>query len=223
MSDRFGINWEEVDSLSLEFIRLVKGGLVADLGCGSGNFALQLLSKGCSVVANDISENFLNELKSRANSNSGSKLRILKAQFPNTTKFNNESLDGVYSARMIQFLHPPEVKEGFEKIYSWLKSGGYLCIVAFTPFRKFLSGFEPIFQKRLTEKNSWPGEITDYHKYLDDEWKALLPNYVNLFDENILLRELKRVGFSVLDSKYLPSTDDEPINQRGLIAALARK
>jgi len=116
-----------------------KNGLALDLGCGTGNYTLELFKRGFEVIGVDISKEML---------------KIAKKKFPKSffiradaykLPFKKETFDLVLSITMFEFIKKPE--EVLKEIYKILKPGGELIIGTMNDrslwffFKKFKSLF----------------------------------------------------------------------------------
>lgn len=97
-----------------------KKGKALDLGCGTGNYTLELYKRGFEVVGVDISEEML---------------RIARKKLPNikfiradaySLPFEENTFDLVLSITMFEFIHFPE--RVLKEIYRVLKPGGEVVI-----------------------------------------------------------------------------------------------
>ena len=97
-----------------------RGGRALDLGCGTGNYTLELYKRGFSVVGADLSVEML---------------KIAKTKLPDvpfvranaySLPFKDESFDLILSVTMFEFLREPE--KAVREIYRVLKPGGEVVI-----------------------------------------------------------------------------------------------
>jgi len=97
-----------------------KSGKALDLGCGTGNYTLELYKRGFEVVGVDVSEEML---------------KIARKKLPNvkfiradaySLPFEDNTFDLVLSITMFEFIHKPEKALG--EIYRVLKPGGEAII-----------------------------------------------------------------------------------------------
>lgn len=100
------------------------GSRILDVGCGSGNYSLQLARLGYQVVGIDISEEMLKLAREKAQKE-GFDIRFEKQDVYALT-FDSESFDGIFSMAAFEFIH--EEKQAMDEMLRVLKPGGDLII-----------------------------------------------------------------------------------------------
>ncbi len=95
-----------------------KSGKALDLGCGTGNYTLELKKRGFDVIGLDASEEMLKIARLKG-------LNCIKGDAYNLP-FPDESFDLVLSVTMFEFIHEPE--KVIAEIYRVLKPGGEVLI-----------------------------------------------------------------------------------------------
>ncbi len=95
-----------------------KSGKALDLGCGTGNYTLELKRRGFDVIGLDASEGMLRIARSKG-------LNCIKGN-AYSLPFPDESFDLVLSVTMFEFIHEPE--KVLAEIYRVLKPGGEVLI-----------------------------------------------------------------------------------------------
>lgn len=105
-----------------KFIKLVGGGRVLDLGCGSGIQSKILHDAGFEVVGIDFAEKMIEEAKKRAPNAEFLVMDILDLDFP------PEHFDGIYARASL--LHLPKSKIGkvLEELNKILKKEGIMYV-----------------------------------------------------------------------------------------------
>jgi ubiquinone/menaquinone biosynthesis C-methylase UbiE len=104
------------------------GGVVADLGCGNGYFAIPLTERAHRVLALDVSQEMLHDLLNRANDTQREKLRPIQCELPDLP-LRPSSVDHIL---MVNVLHEIEDKEEMAKeILGALRKGGRVSVVDF--------------------------------------------------------------------------------------------
>ena len=128
------------------------GGLVVDLGAGTGGDALYFLQKGHRVVALDISQFALDVLVKKAKSQNLDKgLAVKQADFGlHKLPIKDASADSVYSRISLNYFESKHTTKIFSDIYRILKPG---CSAYLT----FKSPDDPVEMEYL-EKNATPYE-----------------------------------------------------------------
>ncbi|AJC72515.1 ubiquinone biosynthesis protein UbiE [Thermococcus guaymasensis DSM 11113] len=95
-----------------------KSGRALDLGCGTGNYTLELKKRGFDVIGLDASEEMLKIARMKG-------LNCIKGDAYNLP-FPDESFDLVLSVTMFEFIHEPE--KVIAEIHRVLKPGGEVLI-----------------------------------------------------------------------------------------------
>jgi len=95
-----------------------KSGKALDLGCGTGNYTLELKRRGFDVIGLDVSEEMLKIARSKG-------LDCVKGD-AYSLPFPDGSFDLVLSVTMFEFIHEPERVLG--EIHRVLKPGGEILI-----------------------------------------------------------------------------------------------
>ena len=95
-----------------------KSGKALDLGCGTGNYTLELERRGFDVIGLDASEGMLKIARSKG-------LNCIKGN-AYSLPFPDETFDLVLSVTMFEFIHEPE--RVLREIHRVLKPGGEVLI-----------------------------------------------------------------------------------------------
>ncbi len=95
-----------------------KSGKALDLGCGTGNYTLELERRGFDVIGLDASEGMLKIARSKG-------LNCIKGN-AYSLPFPDETFDLVLSVTMFEFIHGPE--RVLREIHRVLKPGGEVLI-----------------------------------------------------------------------------------------------
>jgi len=178
--------WEELQV----FIPYIKDNFnILDLGCGNGRLLKSLLEadKKFSYTGVD----FSNELIEQA-----------KKQFPNfnfqlsdirEADFKAKSFDMIFSIATFHHLeNKKERQEILDKIYKWLKPGGYLFMTNWDLQQK---KYWKTFFKHWWQKRAWNDCFVSWQKYSGDNKK--LWRYYYSFTEKELERLLTQAKFEL--------------------------
>jgi len=188
----------------LEFTKFTKKPIL-DIGAGYGNISLTALAQGNEVVANDIAgEHLLNIRKFAFNKGLPlDKLYLNVYSFPNDMDFPNNSFDAVMLHRVIHFMTPQQIIEGFAKINKWLTPGGKVFIVVMSPQHKqFASWFLPIYEQKWQQGEEWPGVNLSVKEALPDQ-AYNLPEVLHVMDDRPLRLALEKLGFYIEKSDFI--------------------
>jgi len=129
--DRMGVfpAYREMLEKAVEGLSPKKGGVYLDLGCGTGNLALLLLSKGVTVYGLDSSVSALKvayaKVKRQENAKSA---KLYLFRFEEKLPFKDQSLDGIAAVNLICYLKPSTVQNLIQESKRVLKQGGRLCL-----------------------------------------------------------------------------------------------
>jgi ubiquinone/menaquinone biosynthesis C-methylase UbiE len=107
----------------------VKPCKVLDIGCGSGNYANYLSTKGFSVTGIDISKRIISVAKRRYMSND-----MIKFKCKNVFKLSSQrqKYDFIYEVSLLHNIIPDKRKQYVRIIYSSLKDNGKLLVCCFS-------------------------------------------------------------------------------------------
>ncbi|MGB9792759.1 MAG: class I SAM-dependent methyltransferase [Thermacetogeniaceae bacterium] len=107
-----------------EFLQPAAGEEILDVGCGTGNFSLELARLGAKVTGIDISEEMLGVARRKAEAE-GLEIKFLKGDVM-CLPFADESFDKVVSVTALEFA--PDLKAALEECYRVLRPGGRLVV-----------------------------------------------------------------------------------------------
>jgi len=181
--------------------------VVLDLGCGNGGYTLELSNLSKLVYALDlkINEDFKNKIKHNTNiiPIEGHALKL---------PFDNNSIDFVFCASLIEHIDKCYQKSLLHEIYRVLKPGGYVYL-SFPPYYSPVGGhnFKPYHI--LGEKAT----LYIYNKLHHTNIQRLEEAYGDYGLTITTIKRIKRlskeVGFNILDinTRYLPNTAKIPV------------
>ena len=181
------------------------GGVVLDIGAGYGVASLPALSARTRVIANDISRAQLDAIRQAAPPRFEQQLTLLEGAFPHFDLEAN-SLDAVLASHVLHFLEPDAFRAGLKKLQNWLKPGGRVFVLCFTPYHRFMAKMIPDYERALASAEEWPGLTTDSDRYA--LVPGLLPKIVNLMDPTILAREFMLARFRIERVEFTPCPPD---------------
>ena len=160
----------EIAHVDLEELRISDDSWVLDLGCGTGQFSIPLLERGCRAVSVDLDVPRLGEVRD-ACAEKNLTARILLGDGANLP-FHSESFDAVVCREMIE--HTGEPGAVVEEIKRVLKPQGRLCVTV-------------------------PSAHTErYFQWVDSRWLAMA-GHVNVFTRATMCELLEAHGFHVLE------------------------
>lgn len=208
----------EITNKFIKHAEELKGTLL-DIGCAYGVATIPSLVQGANVYACDVDMRHLEILKKRTPKQYHAMLRLIHGRFPCQIDFTPDSFDAILISHVLSFLSPQEIEEGIRKIFDWLKIGGKIFIINYTPYHKSLRDFIPIYEKGKQDGDKWPGLIKNKDEYGDSVYlKNNLPDQLMLFDMDILKNLIQNYSFSINECYYLGSKTEfvpEPFRMDG--------
>ena len=134
---------EELFADLIEYAQLNSSKTVLEVGPGTGQATEPILKTGCSYMAIELGENFVEFMKNKFDSYHN--FKIVNTDFE-TYDFKIDRYDLVFSAAAFQWI--PE-KIGYPKAYDMLKSGGAFAMFMMRPDLRPGGGYtdEPLYTK----------------------------------------------------------------------------
>lgn len=163
--------------------------LVLDVACGTGDMAVELLKRGCSVTGIDLSEEML-AIARRKTAEANFQLANAEA-----LPFDDASFDAVTSAFGIRnFVH---LDKGLAEMARVLKSGGRMVILEMsTPDSALVRPFYNLYTRRIIP---WLGSRIAGNR----EAYTYLPNSIERFPKGeAMLQKLEAVGLIAEQRKF---------------------
>ncbi|MBL3656312.1 class I SAM-dependent methyltransferase [Fulvivirga sediminis] len=191
----------ELPEIGKKFILDSQVGLgpVLDVGAAYGVATLPALRKGLEVVAIDINKEHLNSLEKRVPVTQESRLTTMEVNFP-YVNFPDNYFQAIYISQVFPFLKPFEIEMAAEKIFKWLRHGGKLYVVSFTPYLKHCESYIPIYEAKKESGEEWAGYIECLSDYsVDNPIASALPESINHIDQD----DLHRVFSPLFDIQQL--------------------
>ncbi len=194
---------------------------VLEVGCAYGIKASQIVQTGVFLVANDCDSRHLEIMKAHFDALSKTNPFFKNVQFLtgdiavlSQEELGSKKYDAILCESVLHFMYPQEVRDALSTLYRSLNREGKIYV---TVMSGYLEGYRDTFEINKAKGMEWPGVFEDpqdvYRPY-------------NVFDEEILVRELKRAGFTVLSSKYIPKPfleADYQYDSRDWVIAIAIK
>lgn len=170
------IPWN-VEAPPEELVELVDSGKVKpcptiDLGCGTGNYAIYLATRGFDVTGVDLSPTAIEIAKENA-SKKGVKCRFIVADILGDMDEIKETFDFAYDWEVLHHIFPEERKRYVEHVYSRLNGGGKYLSACFSEDDPEFGGSGKYVKTQL-----------DTVLYLSsmDELRDLFEPYFNIFE-----------------------------------------
>ena len=157
-----------------------------DLGCGTGNYAIYLASKGFDVTGIDISPAAINIAKENAKKK-GVKERFLVADVLGDLDEVRETFDFAYDWELLHHIFPEKRKKYVENVYKILNPGGKYLSVCFSEKDPEFGGSGKYRETRL-------GTLLYFSS--EDELRDLFKPYFNI-------KELKTIEVTAKSAHHL--------------------
>ena len=185
---------------------------ILEIGSGYGTTATLALSAGASVVANDLDINHLEILKKNTHEDFLPHLTLNVGKFPQKLTFPSNHFDAILMSQVLHFLTSKEIEQGLPLLKDWLKPGGKVFITAISPYIGVLKRFLLVYLERKKQGSLWPGQIQNLQAYCTHPCRDFNPNFIHVFDPDILRYHLTQAGFKVEKTDYYSTqqnVDDE--------------
>jgi len=205
-----GFMFEVLDDYAGDFIRFAgeTDGRVMDVGCAFGVATIKALEAGGRVIACDMAQGHLDELREKTPAGLRNRLECVTGQLPGID-FPDSCVDAILCSRVLHFLDGAAVDASIRKMYRWLRPGGRLYLVIDTPYgiwRKFI----PVFEARRRRGDRWPGIMIGLENYLPVVPKDRPvdgPPFMNLMDPDLLRRTCMEAGFEIDHAGFIDRSD----------------
>jgi SAM-dependent methyltransferase len=176
---------------------------VLDIGCAYGVATLQALKHGARVLACDIEPAHLDILRQRVPDELRARLETLPATMPDCD-FPAGRFSAVLAARVLHFLDGAAIRQTIGKMYTWLRPGGRLYLVADSPYTGPWAKYADRYEQRKSAGQEWPGFVDDYVDLLPEGTEpAGHPSFINPLDPDLLERECRLAGFDIMAASFL--------------------
>jgi SAM-dependent methyltransferase len=208
--NKTGFMFKVLDEFADDFIQYAghTDDPVLDLGCAYGVATIAALKAGGKVTACDLEQQHLDILLENTPEELRSNLTCVTGELPNID-FPPESFAAVLCSRVLHFLDGSAIDASVRNIYTWLKPGGRLYLVADTPYgiwRKLI----PVFEAKKAKGERWPGLMIGLENYLPTVPKDRPidgPPFMNLLDPDLLERVCTEAGFTVQRASFIDRSD----------------
>ncbi len=181
---------------------------VLDVGCAYGIATRAALDNGARVLACDMDSRHIDILEHETPEKFRPNLRTAVGVLPQLD-FPEQSFGAILCSRVLHFLLPDEIRVTLDKMYSWLKPGGRVFLIADTPYTGFWFSTAPEYERRKSAGEEWPGFIADISTLLQSgEVPDGMLSYLNPLDPDMLERECERSGFVVEGAGFTGRGDD---------------
>jgi SAM-dependent methyltransferase len=215
---------EKMDTYSADFASYAghAAGEVLDIGCAYGIATLAALENGAQVLACDMEPKHLAILDQRIPTDCRERYRSMPAILP-AVDFAPDSFAAILASRVLHFLTGADIELTVSKMYTWLKPGGRLYLVADSPYTGPWAQHSGDYERRKAAGDRWPGLFTDYASFLSAGTDpSTHPDFINPLDPDILKRVCADTGLEILTAGFLSSATKHA-NGRDHAGIIARK
>lgn len=170
---------------------ITKDMLVLDVGSGYGTLTRNALSKGATVVSNDLSESQLLYNLKHVLPIDRERLYLNDRDIKQIV-FAENSFNLIIFHRVLHFFKGKEIEDILKKSHAWLKPGGKIYIV-------MMSKDHIAFRDKIVYDSSkeWPGEdLVVVAQHLPEQAYAL-PATLHVVSVDTLQQQLEKIGFKI--------------------------
>lgn len=197
-------------------------GQFADIGPAFGYTTLEALKRGGLITAIDLDAEHLKVIEEECPPTLRARLKIRAGHFPSTVQLEDSSCDGVLMSKVLLFYKAFEIDGVLAHVYGSLKSGGYFYVVSPSPLRESLAVYRERYEEQKRAGDPWPGHVDDYTLQFPKH-KGILPDAIQLIDQESLVSGLERAGFKVVECDYAPKCDENGHEANDVVYAIAQK
>ncbi len=226
-----GFVLERMDPYSKLFVKSASrapGKTNLEIGASFGYATKQVLLHNSTIIANDISKEHLDIIEETTPALYKKGLTTLQGDFATVAgqcdKLKPGCLANVLISRTLQHMTPDKVEQTLKTVFDLLMPGGKLYVVSDTPFLRVFEGFLPTFEQRVAAGDPNPGiinDVTPARAYFGEH-----PNYLNLMNDETLIRLTKAAGYTIEKSGYFECEeypDELRLDGREGVGIVARK
>lgn len=185
--------------------------VVLEIGAGTGSTSLKALETGAFVWVNDLDKENLHDFSNNVPLPYSNKYKLVIGDFLNGIDLPESYFESILAVRVLHFFSPQKLGEAISKMYSLLKPGGKVFILASTPYFKEIESFVPEYEQRKRKGDLYPGYITNFSHY-NPQFKSNVPEEMHFLDQFVLRREFEKVGFIVEYADFIK--EKNPFTQK---------
>ena len=196
---------DPVATAFIEFCKKEKPERVVDLDCSYGIstvFALQQNIR--QIIATDNHSLHHQILKDSIPDVYAQNLICLLGNFPEDVLFDESSIDGFHSSRMLHFYTEDKIEKILIAVLKALKCKGKFFVSTDTPYWGIWdkTGFLYEFEEKKKRGEPWPGFMEDIEVYTR-EAKNTAPTSMNFLDEETARNLFIKMGFEIKENFYI--------------------
>ena len=232
-----------LDCGTLSFLEFGKNKRILEVGGAYGNVMLEALHQSGSTIyhLNDLDERHLGIAAFRLQEKIDQRkicmaglgnVQFIYGDITQSSWEVKEPYDAILMANVMRFLTPNQIDQAFSNLFTSLKSGGRIFIIAMPPYVNRYKSFIPEYQQRLKDGAPNPGFVKNIRHYANNDDK--IQNQINnitdghfMFLDDITLSNLaKSAGFKVLECTFKPlsyKSESWELDGRETVVLIAEK
>ncbi|WP_417905390.1 class I SAM-dependent methyltransferase [Candidatus Tisiphia endosymbiont of Micropterix aruncella] len=200
-----------LDEVTKKFIEFSKNRTVLEIGGAYGKAMIETLKKQYNVIyhLNDLDERHLfiaayNIETLKLNQSTLDKIKFISGDITSTFK-TGDKYDAILIARVLHFFSLEQLDNAVANIFSLLKDRGRVYVLAVTPYVKGFESFIPEYEKRVLNKESFPGYVQSLKDWVnspvtDSKQLASISDGSFMFmDQNVLTSIFKKHNFRIIE------------------------
>ncbi|WP_417904914.1 class I SAM-dependent methyltransferase [Candidatus Tisiphia endosymbiont of Micropterix aruncella] len=204
-----------LDEVTKKFIEFSKNRTVLEIGGAYGKAMIETLKKQYNVIyhLNDLDERHLfiaayNIETLKLNQSTLDKIKFISGDITSTFK-TGDKYDAILIARVLHFFSPEQLDNAVANIFSLLKDRGRVYVLAITPYVKRFESFIPEYEKRVLNKEPFPGYVQSLKDWVNipvtnsNQLASIRDEPFMFLDQNVLTSIFKKHNFRIIGCKVV--------------------
>jgi SAM-dependent methyltransferase len=208
-----------LDLATQQFIKFGANKKVLEIGGAYGKVMLEMLTQypGTEYHINDLDERHLfiaahnlDTAKSTTSTHqAAAKVKYIASNVVAPDFATQEQYDAILVARVMHFFNPEQMDIAINNIKKSLKPHGRVYVIAISPYVKRYQAFIPEYEKRLANKEQYPGFVHSLAEWLNVEatsktQQASISKEPFMFlDDKVLSKAFTKAGLKVIECKLV--------------------
>ncbi|XVN42687.1 MAG: class I SAM-dependent methyltransferase [Candidatus Rickettsia vulgarisii] len=208
----------QLDEITDEFIKFSENHTVLEIGGAYGKIMIETLKRSPKVIyhLNDLDERHLfiaahNFETAKLDQSTSNQVKFISGDI--TKKLTTQTkYDSILIARVLHFFSPNQLEQVIANIYNLLKPKGKVYIIAMTHYVKRYESFIPEYEKRLLNKEPFPGYVEPLKNWGNTEVTnsnqiaSMTDEPFMFLDEEVLSTSFKKHHFKIIKCKKVELT-----------------
>ncbi|WP_341748934.1 class I SAM-dependent methyltransferase [Candidatus Tisiphia endosymbiont of Sialis lutaria] len=203
----------QLDEVTKKFIEFSKNRMVLEIGGAYGKAMMETLKKQHNVTyhLNDLDERHLfiaahNIETLKLNQSTLDKIKFISGDITSNLEIHDK-YDAILIARVLHFFSPEQLDKAVANIFNLLKDGGRVYAIAITPYVKRYERFIPEYEKRVLNKEPFPGYVQSVKNWLNtsvtssNQLVSINDEAFMFMDQNVLTTIFKKHNFRIIECK----------------------